>query len=183
MFGPEYEAVEFTSNRSMNTVVRELFNKKGIDASRSRPDFVVLPDTSIGFYAADEFTKGEVSGVRKILIVELKRGGFCVTQKELDQARDYSKELRAKGCAQVTTEIEAYVLGASVDSGLDDLIQGRIVVKPCPYDVILNRAHARTFNLQKRIEESKPEIKQDEEIAQVLEETLDFETGPSKKIN
>jgi hypothetical protein len=81
MFGPEYEAVEFTSNRSMNTVVRELFNKQGIDASRSRPDFVVLPDTSIGFYAADEFTKGEVSGIRKILILELKRGGFCVTQK------------------------------------------------------------------------------------------------------
>jgi hypothetical protein len=183
MFGPEYEAVEFTSNRSMNTVVRELFNKKGIDASRSRPDFVVLPDTSIGFYAADEFTKGEVSGVRKILIVELKRGGFCVTQKELDQARDYSKELRTKGCAQVTTEIEAYVLGASVENGLDDLIQGQIVVKPCPYDVILNRAHARTFNLQKRIEESKPEIKQDEEITQVLEETLDFEADRSTKIN
>jgi hypothetical protein len=183
MFGPEYEAVEFTSNRSMNTVVRELFNKKGIDASRSRPDFVVLPDTSIGFYAADEFTKGEVSGVRKILIVELKRGGFCVTQKELDQARDYSKELRAKGCAQVTTEIEAYVLGASAESGLDDLIQGKIVVKPFPYDVILNRAHARTFNLQKRIQESKPEIKQDEEIAQVLEETLDFEADRSTKIN
>jgi hypothetical protein len=183
MFGPEYEAVEFTSNRSMNTVVRELFNKKGIDASRSRPDFVVLPDTSIGFYAADEFTKGEVSGVRKILIVELKRGGFCVTQKELDQARDYSKELRTKGCAQVTTEIEAYVLGASVEGGLDELIQGQIVVKPCPYDVILSRAHARTFNLQKRIEESRPEIKQDEEIAQVLEETLDFEADRSTKIN
>jgi len=76
MFGPEYEAVEFTSNRSMNSVVRNLFQKKGIDASRSRPDFVVIPDSSIGFYAADEFTKGEVSGIRKILIIELKRGGF-----------------------------------------------------------------------------------------------------------
>lgn len=183
MFGPEYEAVDFTSNRSMNTVVRELFKKQGIDASRSRPDFVILPDSSIGFYAADEFTTGEVSGVRKILIVELKRGGFCVTQKELDQARDYSKELRTKGCAQATTEIEAYVLGASVESGLDDLKQGHIIVKPCPYDVILNRAHARTFNLQKRIEESRPEIKQDEEIAEVLGETLDFEPDRSGKVN
>lgn len=183
MFGPEYEAVEFTSNRSMNTVVRELFNKQGIDASRSRPDFVVLPDSSIGFYAADEFTKGEVSGTRKILIVELKRGGFCVTQKELDQAREYSKELRAKGCAQATTEIEAYVLGASVESALDDLKQGQIIVKPCPYDLILNRAHARTFNLQRRIEESRPEIKQDEEIAEALEETLDFGPDRSGKVN
>src|SRR5262249_30629402 len=162
---PEYEAVEFTSNRSMNTVVRELFKKQGVDASRSRPDFIVLPDSSIGFYAADEFTKGEVSGTRKILIVELKRGGFCVTQKEVDQAREYSKELRAKGCAQSTTEIEAYVLGASVEIGLEDMTQGRTVIKPCPYDIVLNRAHARTFNLQKRIQESKPEIKQDDDIA------------------
>jgi hypothetical protein len=42
MFGPEYEAVEFTSNKSMNTVVREFFKLKGVQASPSRPDFVVL---------------------------------------------------------------------------------------------------------------------------------------------
>ena len=181
MFGPEYEAVDFTSNRSMNTVVRELFQKKGVERP-PRPDFVVLPNTSIGFYAADEFTNGEVSGVRD-LIVELKRGGFRVTQEEVDQARDYSKELRTKGCAQANTEIEAYVLGASIDGGLDELTQGSIIVRRCPYDLILNRAHARTFNLQKRIEESKPEIKQDAEIAQVLEESLDFGAGDFTKIN
>jgi hypothetical protein len=84
MFGPEYESVEFTSNRSMTTVVRDFFQRHGVDASRSRPDFVVLPDGSVGLYCADEFTNGEVSGTRKILIVELKRGGFCLTQKELD---------------------------------------------------------------------------------------------------
>jgi hypothetical protein len=151
MFGPEYEAVEFTSNRSMNTVVRDFFQKQGVTASRSRPDFVVLPDSSVGLYCAHEFTNGEVSGARKILIVELKRGGFCITQKELDQAREYAKELRVRGCAQATTEIEAYVLGASLEAGLEEMKTGHTVVRPCPYDVILNRAHARTFNLQKRI--------------------------------
>ena len=175
MFGPEYEAVDFTSNVSMNRVVREFFEKEGITASRSRPDFVVLPDSSIGFYAADDFVNGEVAGVRKILIVELKRGGFCVTQKESDQAREYAKELRVKGCAQATTDIEAFVLGASVEQGLERMTQGRTTIIPIPYDVILNRAHARTFNLQKRIAESKPDIKPDQEIAEVLEQALDFE--------
>lgn len=157
---------------------------KGLDASRSRPDFIVLPGSSIGFYAADEFgTDGEVSGTRKILIVELKRGGFCVTQAEVDQAREYAKELRAKGCAGPITKIEAYVLGASVEAGLEDMKQGQVLVRPCPYDVILNRAHARTFNLQKRIEETKPEIKQDEEIKQVLEESLNFDEAGSTKIH
>jgi hypothetical protein len=75
MFGPEFEAVEFTSNRSMSTIVRDFFQKRGIDASRSRPDFVVLPDSSIGLYCADEFSQGEVSGTRKILIVEMTSEG------------------------------------------------------------------------------------------------------------
>jgi hypothetical protein len=50
MFGPEFESVEFTSNRSMTTVVRQFFERGGVDASRSRPDFVVLPDSSVGLY-------------------------------------------------------------------------------------------------------------------------------------
>jgi hypothetical protein len=183
MFGPEFEAVEFTSNKSMSTVVRDFFQRRGIDASHTRPDFVVLPDSSIGLYCADEFSEGEVSGTRKILIVELKRGGFCLTQKEVDQARDYAAELRKTGCAQRTTEIEAYVLGASLEPNLLEMrIGDRTLIRPCPYDVILNRAHARTFHLQKRIQESKPELKQDEEIKDVLEEqVLDFDVpNPSK---
>jgi hypothetical protein len=184
MFGPEFEAVEFTSNRSMSIVVRDFFQKRGVDASRSRPDFVVLPDSSIGLYCADEFSQGEVSGTRKILIVELKRGGFCVTQKEMDQARDYAKELRTTGCAQQSTEIEAYVLGASLETTLQEMRIGeRTLIRPCPYDVILNRAHARTFHLQKRIQASKPELKQDEEIKDVLEEqVLDFDIEDSSKL-
>jgi histidine kinase/DNA gyrase B/HSP90-like ATPase len=178
MFGPEFESVEFTSNRSMTTVVRQFFERVGVDASRSRPDFVVLPDSSVGLYCADEFTNGEVSGTRKILIVELKRGGFCLTQKELDQARDYAKELRKTGCAQPTTEIEAYVLGASLEPTLQEMkIGDRTLVRPCPYDLILNRAHARTFNLHKRIQETKPQLNQDEEMRDALaDSSLDFES-------
>lgn len=176
MFGPEYECVEFTSNRSMTTIVRNFFQRKGIDATRSRPDFVVLPDSSIGLYYADQFTNGEVSGVRKILIVELKRGGFRLTQEEVDQARDYALELRTTGCAQQTTEIEAYVLGASLETTLQETTIGsKTTIRPCPYDLILNRAHARTFNLQKRIQDTKPHLSQDDDIQEVLGQMLPFD--------
>lgn len=171
IFGPEYESVEFTSNRGMSTVVREFFKRKGEETSRSRPDFVALPDSSIGLYSADDFRDGEVAGVRKILIVELKRGGFCLTQRELDQARDYAKELRSTGCAQSHTLVEAYVLGASLEPGLQEMRIGEhTVVWPFPYDLLLNRGHARVFNLQKRIEESKPEIVEDADIRDILEQ-------------
>ena len=145
--------------------------RKNIVGSRKRPDFVALPDSSIGFYAADEFTDGEVSGVRKILIVELKRGDFCLTQNELDQARDYARELRSKGCAQSGTVIEAFVLGASIETGLEQMGVGdKTTVKPCLYDVILKRAHSRVFNLAQRIKGSAPIIPRDAEMEDVLSE-------------
>ena len=95
IFGPEYEAVDFRSNRGMTEVVRKFFNRPEEEASRRRPDFIALPDKSIGFYGADNYEEGgEVRGVRKVLIVELKRTGLELTQQELDQARGYSRELR-----------------------------------------------------------------------------------------
>jgi hypothetical protein len=180
MFGPEYESVEFTSNRGMAFVVNGFFKKRGVETSQKRPDFVALPDSSIGLYSADEFSDGEVVAIRKILIVELKKGAFCVTQTELDQARDYGKELRTKGCAQQLTKIEAYVLGATIEVGLDEMKTGETCVKPFQYDVLLNRAHARIFNLARRIRESKPEINDDVEIADVLNtQSFEFEDNPS----
>jgi Histidine kinase-, DNA gyrase B-, and HSP90-like ATPase len=182
MFGPEYESVEFTSNRGMTHVVQEFFGRKGVRGSRKRPDFVVLPDSSIGLYSADEFVNGEVSGVRKVLIVELKKGGFDLKQGELDQARDYARELRDKGCAQADTVIEAIVLGASIDLGLEEARYGeKTTVKPLVYDVLLRRAHARVFNLAARIRESAPDSPRDAEVEDVLSDTTlsDFFTDRS----
>lgn len=65
IFGPEYESVEFTSNRGMSTVVRDFFNRKGVLTSRSCPGFVVLPGSSIGLYSASEFTEGECQAFEK----------------------------------------------------------------------------------------------------------------------
>ncbi|MGD0923210.1 MAG: ATP-binding protein [Terriglobia bacterium] len=171
IFGPEYESVEFTSNRGMTHVVQDFFALKGVTASRKRPDFVALPDSSIGLYSADDFRDGEVSGVRKVLIVELKRGGFHLTLKELDQARGYALELRAKGCVQPSTKIEAFVLGASLEQGLVEMTMGpQTVIRPFPYDLLLSVAHARVFNLSKKIKETAPALHEDTEIADILKE-------------
>ncbi len=175
MFGPEYESVEFTSNRGMAFVVREFFGQPGPDITQKRPDFIALADSSIGLYSADEYSEGEVFAIRKVLIVELKKGGFCVGQRELDQARDYAKELRNRGCVQSTTRVEAYVLGASIEQGLEPMTIGETVVRPFQYDLLLSRAHSRIFNLAKRIRDTKPELCGDAEIADVLSQPmLDF---------
>ncbi|MBI3464918.1 MAG: ATP-binding protein [Planctomycetes bacterium] len=173
IFGPEYEAVEFCSNRTLAEVIGNLLGGTQQPIPRRRPDFVALPDSSIGVYGAAAYaeTGGEISGFKKVLIVELKRGGFNVTQKEMDQARDYAKELRKAGRVQPSTEIVAYVLGATLEEGLTVAKYGErdeTFIIPMTYQTVLQRAHARTFNLQRRIEETQPRIVEDAEVQAVV---------------
>jgi hypothetical protein len=170
IFGPEFEAVDFRSNRGLGEVIGKFLGGAAYKPPLRRPDFVVLPETSIGAYCADAYdTGGEINGIRKVAILELKNGGFCVTQKEADQARDYAKEIRKAGRVQPTTEIVAYVLGATLEDGLQSADYGgntRII--PMVYQTVLRKAHQRTFNLQKRLRETTPTLVTDPEVEAVL---------------
>lgn len=170
MFGPEYEAVDFHSNRGLATIVRESLGGTAKDLGRGRPDFVALPDRSVGVYAASDFeNNGEVSGIRKILIVELKKGGFQLKQGELDQAKRYAKALRKAGDVTASTVINAIVLGASMEEGLEHETSGdSTLIQPMLYRTLLIRAHQRTFNLQKRLESSGASHSVDTDVQSVL---------------
>jgi hypothetical protein len=172
IFGPEYEAVDFRSNRGLTEIIGKFLGGADYRPSKRRPDFVVLPDISIGAYSADAYdTSGEISGIRKVVILELKKGGFCVAQKEVDQARDYSKEVRKAGRVQAMTEVVAYVLGATLEEGLEQMKVGadeKTIIIPMVYQTVLRKAHQRTFNLQKRLQEVQPASSSDPEVEEVL---------------
>jgi len=123
---------------------------------RKRMDFIALPDRSLGIYSADAHDgESEVSGYRKVLIVELKRGGFELTQDELDQGRNYGLYLVKSGAIQEQTPICVYVLGARLETGLGRSSQTNVTTTPMTYDVVLAKAHARTFRLLKKIQEAR----------------------------
>ena len=170
MFGPEYEAVDFHSNRGLATIVRETLGGTNKDVGRGRPDFVALPDRSVGVYAASAFgADGEVSGIRKILIVELKKGGFQLKQVEVDQAKRYAKALRKGNDVSTDTIITAIVLGASAEEDLErEAIGDATIIEPMLYRTLLARAHARTFNLQKRLEAAGAARPLDTDVESVL---------------
>lgn len=170
IFGPEYEAVDFRSNRGLAEVIGRFLGGADYKPPRRRPDFVVLPEVSIGAYCSDAYdVTGEISGIRKVAILELKKGGFCVTQKEADQARDYSKEIRKAGRVHPTTEIVAYVLGATLEDGLMSTdYGGNTHIIPMIYQTVLRKAHQRTFNLQQRLLELQPAFTSDPEVDEVL---------------
>lgn len=162
IFGPEYEGVSFTSNKTLLTVIEKFFHSEIIQSlqnPRKRPDFVTRPDSSIALYSRDSHDdRGEPDGIEKILIIELKKGGFELTRNELWQATQYANELRKSGKVQNHTEILGFVLGASVASDAREPIkegdrdQTRILVRT--YSTIIRQAHARTFNLLEKVKDA-----------------------------
>jgi len=159
IFGPEFDSVDFCSNRGMSTVIRKFLKvDPKEEIIRKRMDFIALPDKSLGIYSADAHDgESEVTGYRKVLIVELKRGGFELTQDELDQGRNYGLYLVKSGAIQEHTPICVYVLGASLETGLGRSSQTNVTTTPMTYDVVLAKAHARTFKLLKKIQDSRGE--------------------------
>ncbi len=172
IFGPEYESVEFTSNKSLATVIGKLLgdNESGISRPRRRPDFVVLPDSSIGVYSSDSHDEsGEANGIAKVLIIELKKGGFEITKVERRQAEDYASELRKSTKIQESTAIIGFVLGARIAADTKPIEEENTKIYPTTYHTVLRKAHARTFNLLQKIEYAKRDIAvYDPEVEQVL---------------
>jgi hypothetical protein len=178
IFGPEYEAVDFRSNRSLATVVREMLGGSSQPVGTIRPDFVALPDSSIGLYAADAYDdSGEVAGISRVLIVELKRGGLRLTRKEVSQPEDYVSGLRSGHHVQNATRFDVFVLGSQIG---DDAADARTLgptdsphtrIHPFTYARILKRAHARTFHLLRKLRDAFPESGPDPDVNAVLSET------------
>jgi hypothetical protein len=170
IFGPFFESISFSSNRTLATVVRRHLGDAVLSNPRFRPDFVVLPDASIGVYSTDAFDENnEVAGLEKVVIIELKRGGHEISHKEKDQALGYAREIRKAGRVSKTTEITAYVLGTTVDPLAEDVGgEGATKIIPRRYSDVLRQAHARTFHLLKQIEAKKLRDAADPELAAVM---------------
>jgi Histidine kinase-, DNA gyrase B-, and HSP90-like ATPase len=156
IFGPEFESISYTSNRSLTTVLKELLEPAKVQNPRLRPDFVILPDSSIGIYSRDGFdVYHEISGIGAVVIVELKRGGFKVTNDEKDQAQRYSRSIRKSGKVGNEVPIICYVLGTEIDfEARETLKEGETTIFTQTYGTVLKKAHARTFNLLDKLEKS-----------------------------
>lgn len=177
MFGPEYDSCSYQSNRTITTILRESFKVSKPEIDSRRPDLILFPDSSLCAYCTDQFdNEGEVIGFQKIVIIELKRGGFKIGSKEKHQASDYALEIFKNGKMNEDATIMCYVLGSTIDknvSGDSTEKNGRIIIRPLSYDLLLRRAEARLFNLIRKIEESKPDIVSsgDEVIDKALKES------------
>jgi hypothetical protein len=124
IFGAEFESQEYCSNATLKTVARKLFQSseaKFINEKR-RPDIVVLPDkTTWQMTALEGFDPADptLTQLQQILVIELKKGGFELTRKEINQADDYVQDINASGVLSGKPYICAWVVGSRIASGVE----------------------------------------------------------------
>lgn len=172
MFGPQFESIEFTSNRGMTAVIRELFGDKSGKGSRNRPDFVILADCSIGFYARPSYDDDySEDGIEHVVVVDLKTTNLHIGSKEKDQVWKYVKELKTKGYIRNTTKVDGFVLGDTIESGEEDATRhgDNVKVIPMLYDTILNRAEKRLLNLYAKVKDAPFLSEQREQMQNFIE--------------
>lgn len=171
MFGAQFETIEFTSNKGMTNVIKTIFKDEDGKGSRNRPDFVALPDSSVGFYARASYDEyHDEDGVEHLVIIDLKTTGLALGSKEKDQVWRYVKELRSKGYLKKYTRVDGFVLGDKIEPGENEPITHgeEVKISPMLYDTILIRAERRLLNLHRKVKDAPFLLEQQEALRKFL---------------
>jgi hypothetical protein len=143
----------------MTRVIGMLTGNSLAKGSRNRPDFVITPGGTAGFYSYpryDEKTGEAVGGVGRLVIVELKKPGPPVGGAEKQQPWKYIKELYQKGSLKKGRDpVQAWILGSTIapnEEGTDTKADETVRLTPMLYTTLLDRAHGRTFQLHEAVQ-------------------------------
>lgn len=157
LFGPEYESSEFIFNRQMKTAVEQIFGNDKFyttDANyKKRPDLICLPNSTIGVTGIEDLPNSTgLVKVRKLLFIELKKGGFKITRAERNQLEGYVEDLLNSNLGS-ECQITAFVVGDSIADNLEQTTKigerGNVFVTT--YDQLVDTAEFRMFGLRKVI--------------------------------
>ena len=170
VFGPEFDSPEYSSNSQLHTTVEKVFGNK-IDKEafrnyRKRPDIVVQSNSTFSITGTQTYdNESQLNTTNKILIIELKRGGFKLGKGERNQAVDYVEDFMNCGTIIGTPYINAFVVGESFDGKIQPIQtiknengveKGKVQI--CLFSQIVDSAEARLFNLRKRLNERYEEV-------------------------
>lgn len=179
LFGPEFESQEYCSNVTLKSVARELF--KSTEAQfineRHRPDIVILPEkTTWQITGIESFDPVDpvLTQIQNILVIELKKGGFELTRKEVNQADGYVQDIASSGAISGTPFISAWVVGQKVAAGVarekevgdGNRKYGRI--RAATFGSLVDTANARLMKLRNVLADRYCEFSTDDLLNRVL---------------
>lgn len=170
IFGPEFDSPEYSSNSQLQTTVEKVFGKK-IDKSlfnnnKKRPDIVVMGNSTFSITGTIDFDhENGISNINKILIIELKRGGFKLGRTERNQAVGYVEDFMTCGTIIGNPYISAYIVGESFSEKIQPIQtienenkveMGKVQI--CLFSQIVDSSERRLFNLRSRLNERYSDI-------------------------
>ncbi|MNN03838.1 hypothetical protein D3C81_1165460 [compost metagenome] len=179
LFGPEFESVEYCSNMTLKSVAKQLWGdgEASFINDRKRPDIVVLPDRATAqLVGIEQFDPQDasVAQMQNILLIELKKGGFKLNRKEVNQADGYVQDIAASGYVNGSPFITAWVVGQSIAAGVStsktvgDESRSYGQVRATTYGTLVSTANLRLMRLRKTLEDRYDNLTTDTLLAKVL---------------
>ena len=176
LFGIEYDNLNYTFNRQLTTVMQSLLKsqrKEDVDINwKKRPDLVIGSGFSVSSTCIEEADANDVFCISKILIIELKKGGFTIGRGEVVQAEEYIDSIYRGNKLNCKPKIKAYVVGDSVSPaiGTHKTLENYGEVYVYTYAQLVQTASKRLFNLKNKLIERYQEMNAKDYISEILNE-------------
>lgn len=160
VFGPEFDSPEYISNKSLQTAVKEIFKVEPesmlFGNPRNRPDLVILGSSTLSVTGTEDINNfTDLVELKKILIIEIKHGGFEITRKERDQAMGYTEDFSSCGSIIGSPYVTTFIVGHTISPKLQPIQRienankiERGIVRATTFSQLVDTAEKRLFRLR-----------------------------------
>lgn len=122
LFGVEFDNPNYTFNRTLTTVLSNLLKsqrKEDVDINwLKRPDLAIGSNFSLSCVCTEDADENEIFVIDKILIIELKKGGFTIGRDEMNQADEYIDDIYHGNKLNCKPKMKAFVVGDKVSPSI-----------------------------------------------------------------
>ena len=158
LFGSEFDSPMFTYNRTLSTVLKTLLKNDGFDIDRitnlkKRPDIVCLPDYTLSAVCTEraDIEANNVMKPDRILLIELKKGGFEIKYNEITQAMNYVWQIKKARELHKESSIHAFVVGSRIGDVSPHYMQDKEPIDVVTYDQLVQTARLKLFRLREAL--------------------------------
>ena len=181
LFGIEYDNMNYTFNKALTTVLHNILKgqRKGdINVNwAKRPDLVIGSDFSLSSTCVEDVDDNDMLIINKVLIIELKRGGFTIDRQEMNQAEEYIDSLYKGNKLNCKPRIKAFVVGDAVSPAISNKkrLEDYGEVYAYTYKQLTQTAGKRLFNLKEKLSVRYQELNVNDYLLEILGEPRQME--------
>jgi hypothetical protein len=155
----------FASNVTLRTAIAKVFQQTvaadAVDNPRRRLDLLFLPNSTRSAVATEDInSETRLAMLRKVLRIEVKKGGSKIGREEMTQAEGYVDDLLHCGLLDGQPHVQAFVVGRAFHERtmtvktIGEPAQGRIPV--VTVGQLIRTANTRLFHLRDNVQERDP---------------------------